>query len=102
VDEFKKNNTINFLSQIPEIVALIHKIKVESPVVFHVRRGDYLANPTYHPQPPNEYYYNAMDMHNVHHIFYHTTHGCKFVVYPTKPYSADGIAFKRREEDAAK
>ena len=42
VDEFKKNNLINFHSKIPEIVDLIHKIKVESPVVFHVRRGDYL------------------------------------------------------------
>lgn len=31
-------------------------------VSVHVRRGDYLANPTFHPQPPNEYYYNAMDM----------------------------------------
>jgi hypothetical protein len=31
-------------------------------VSLHVRRGDYLANPTYHPQPSNEYYYNAMDM----------------------------------------
>jgi hypothetical protein len=31
-------------------------------IMLHIRRGDYLVNPTYHPQPPNEYYYNAMDM----------------------------------------
>ena len=31
-------------------------------IMVHVRRGDYLINPTYHPQPPNEYYYTAMDM----------------------------------------
>jgi hypothetical protein len=31
-------------------------------VSVHVRRGDYLVNPTFHPQPLNEYYYNAMDM----------------------------------------
>jgi len=36
--------------------------KSKKLVSVHVRRGDYLANPTYHPQPSNEYYHNAMDM----------------------------------------
>jgi hypothetical protein len=31
-------------------------------IMVHVRRGDYLINPTYHPQPPNEYYNAAMDI----------------------------------------
>ena len=31
-------------------------------IMVHIRRGDYLINPTYHPQPPNEYYTEAMDM----------------------------------------
>ena len=40
----------------------LKEYKGKNLVSLHVRRGDYLANPTYHPQPPNEYYYKAMNM----------------------------------------
>ena len=31
-------------------------------IMVHIRRGDYLINPNYHPQPSNAYYNDAMDM----------------------------------------
>ena len=61
VDEFKKNNSLKFVSQIPEIVTLINKIKIESPVVFHVRRGDFLNSSKTLGILSTKYYENAYD-----------------------------------------
>ena len=47
---------------VERVTERLKEYKDKNLVSLHVRRGDYLANPTYHPQPPNEYYYNAMDM----------------------------------------
>jgi hypothetical protein len=62
VDEFKKINTLNFLSQIPEIVTLINKIKLESPIVFHARRGDYLNLSKTFGILSTRYYENAYEI----------------------------------------
>lgn len=45
-----------------EVNEYLSKYEGKRLINVHVRRGDYLANPTYHPQPPNEYYHEAMDM----------------------------------------
>jgi hypothetical protein len=56
-EEFTFNEKIT-----AQVDSFLEPYKGKKLVSLHVRRGDYLVNPTYHPQPPNEYYYNAMDM----------------------------------------
>lgn len=55
--EFTFQNELN-----REIEKRLEKYKGKKLVSIHIRRGDYLVNPTYHPQPSNEYYHTAMDM----------------------------------------
>jgi len=47
---------------VKEVEKRLEKYKGRKLVSLHVRRGDYLINPTYHPQPPNKYYNTAIDM----------------------------------------
>jgi hypothetical protein len=62
VNEFKKLNLLNFQSANPEILLLIEKIKNESPVVFHIRRGDYLNLSQSFGLLDIEYYENAYEI----------------------------------------
>lgn len=62
VDEFKRINTLNFISQLPEIVTLIHKIKLEAPIIFHARRGDYLNLSKTFGMLSTRYYENAYEI----------------------------------------
>jgi len=62
VDEFKKINTLNFISQLPEIVTLINRIKLESPMIFHARRGDYLNLSKTFGMLSTRYYENAYEI----------------------------------------
>lgn len=55
--EFTFNNSIEV-----RVDSFLETYKDKKLVSLHIRRGDYLINPDFHPLPPNEYYYNAMDM----------------------------------------
>ena len=89
VDLFKIPNHIEF--QIKEAVPDINDF-----VAIHVRRGDYVSQPQYHPLTTKEFYQKAVEkveIDNKFLIFSDDLEGCKdlFDFIPTKYYYSTGV-----------